>query len=78
MSQAHFLLVANYFVFNLCFPVGLEGTLTFVKKLLIGHTDSLKKRRKVVSLLSKLTKTVFENIYLKMLCEYLFGMHVIL
>ena len=33
LCQAYFVLVASYFVFNLRFPVGLEGTLTFVQKV---------------------------------------------
>lgn len=54
LPRAFFLLLISYFVFNIKFPSKIEGSLTFLQKVLINHQDSIKQHPKVLTLLSKL------------------------
>ena len=56
LKEAFLLLLASYFNFNLRFPGEIEGSLTFLQKVLVGHSDSLKQHAKVSTLLAKLAK----------------------
>lgn len=55
MLDAFCLLLATYFVFNIVYPSILEGTLTFIKKCVVGHSDKVKIPFKVTTLLTRLS-----------------------
>lgn len=48
------LLLATYFVFNLVYPGNIESSLTFIQKVLVGHTDKVKTIPKINTLLNRI------------------------
>ena len=51
--HAYTVMFAAYYVFNLAYPVKLEGTFSFIQKFILKIGDKVKTKPKVLTLIAK-------------------------
>lgn len=56
LVKAYLILLSSIYVFNSALPKSMCSTLTFLHKVILGHTDNSKKDNKVINLLAKINR----------------------